>query len=66
MRDRRPAIFMIVVQTLLYAFLFFILRMEDYSLVSGTALLVAATAALMLVTRNINRPGGSVRQTDLK
>ena len=58
MRDRRPAIFIMVVQTLLYAFLFFILRMEDYALISGTALLVAATAALMFVTRNINRPGG--------
>ncbi|MDR1133233.1 MAG: cell envelope integrity protein CreD [Synergistaceae bacterium] len=56
MRDRRPAIFIMVVQTLLYAFLFFILRMEDYSLISGTALLVAATAALMFVTRNVNRP----------
>jgi inner membrane protein len=58
MRDRRPAIFIMAVQTLLYAFLFFILRMEDYSLISGTALLVAASAALMFVTRNINRPGG--------
>jgi inner membrane protein len=58
MRDMRPAIFITVVQTLLYSFLFFILRMEDYSLISGTALLIAATAALMFVTRNINRPGG--------
>jgi inner membrane protein len=57
MRDRRPAIFIMAVQTLLYAFLFFILRMEDYALISGTALLVAATAALMFATRNINRPG---------
>jgi inner membrane protein len=64
MRDRRPAIFIMIVQTLLYAFLFFILRMEDYALISGTALLVAATAALMFVTRNINRPGVSVKRTD--
>lgn len=65
MRNRRPAIFIMTVQTLLYAFLFFILRMEDYSLISGTALLVAATAALMFVTRNINRPGGaSDKRTD--
>jgi inner membrane protein involved in colicin E2 resistance len=33
--------------------------MEDYALISGTALLVAATAALMFVTRNINRSGGA-------
>jgi inner membrane protein len=65
MRDRRPAISVMAVQTLLYAFLFFILRMEDYALVSGTALLVAATAGLMFVTRNVNRPGGpSVKRTD--
>jgi inner membrane protein len=57
MRDKRPAISIMTVQTLLYAFLFFILRMEDYALISGTSLLVAATAALMFVTRNINRPG---------
>jgi inner membrane protein len=58
MRNRQPAVFIMTVQTLLYAFLFFILRMEDYALVSGTALLVAATAALMFVTRNVNRPAG--------
>ncbi|MDR1020685.1 MAG: cell envelope integrity protein CreD [Synergistaceae bacterium] len=58
MRDRRPAAFIMAVQALLYAFLFFILRMEDYALISGTALLVAATAALMFVTRNVNRPAG--------
>jgi inner membrane protein len=56
MRDRRPAIFIMTVQILLYAFLFFILRMEDYALISGTTLLAAATAALMFVTRHINRP----------
>jgi inner membrane protein len=44
-------------QALLYAMLFFILRMEDYALLAGTALFVASTAALMTVTRNANRAG---------
>lgn len=44
--------------TSLYAALFFILRMEEYSLVSGTALLVLAVAALMHATRNLSRPPG--------
>jgi inner membrane protein len=43
------------VQAVLYGLLFFIIRMEDYALLAGTALLVAATIALMAVTRNANR-----------
>jgi len=39
----------------LYAALFFILRMEEYSLVAGTSLLVLAMAALMYATRNLGR-----------
>ena len=56
-RKLRPAVLTAVTQSLLYALLFFILRMEDHALLAGTALFVAATAALMAVTRNINRPG---------
>ena len=54
MRRLRPAVMIAVVQSLLYAMLFMILRMEDYALLAGTALLVAATAALMVVTRDVN------------
>lgn len=56
MRQRRPAAFTALVQAMLYALLFFILRMEDYSLIAGAVLLVMATIALMMVTRNINTP----------
>ncbi|MDR3280003.1 MAG: cell envelope integrity protein CreD [Synergistaceae bacterium] len=56
LRQSRPAMLTAVVQGMLYALLFFILRMEDYALLGGTTLLVAGTIALMFVTRNINRP----------
>jgi len=56
LRARRPAVLTAVVQGMLYALLFFILRMEDYALLAGTSLLVMAIVALMIVTRNINRP----------
>jgi|GEM_PF-164590 len=42
----------------LYAALFFILRMEEFALVSGTSLMVLAMIALMHVTRNLGRSGG--------
>jgi inner membrane protein len=58
MRQLRPAALIAVVQSMLYALLFFILRMEDHALLAGTALLVIATIALMAATRNINRPKG--------
>ena len=41
----------------LYATLFVLLRLEDYALLSGTALLVLALASLMLATARLNRPG---------
>jgi inner membrane protein len=56
LRRRQPALLLAVVQALLYAMLFFILRLEDYSLLAGTALLLIAVIALMIVTRNMNRP----------
>jgi inner membrane protein len=52
----KPAAFTVLAQGLLYAMLFFILRMEDYALLAGSALLLLATAALMFTTRNINQP----------
>jgi inner membrane protein involved in colicin E2 resistance len=30
--------------------------MEDYSLLAGSVILLAAIAALMIVTRNLNQP----------
>jgi inner membrane protein len=43
------------VMALLYAFLFLTLNQEDYALISGTALSLAALIALMASTRKINR-----------
>ncbi len=40
----------------LYAALYYILRMEEYALVSGTSLLVLALIGLMHATRNLGRP----------
>jgi inner membrane protein len=56
LRARRPALLAAGGQGLLYAMLFFILRLEDYALLAGTALLILATVALMVVTRDLNRP----------
>jgi inner membrane protein len=56
LRRAQPAVLTAGVQAILYAMLFFILRMEDYALLAGTALLLLAMAALMIATRNINRP----------
>ncbi|MDR2780726.1 MAG: cell envelope integrity protein CreD [Synergistaceae bacterium] len=53
---RKPAAMTALAQGLLYALLFFILNMEDYALLAGSALLLIATAALMFTTRNINQP----------
>ncbi|MDR1508771.1 MAG: cell envelope integrity protein CreD [Synergistaceae bacterium] len=53
---RKPAALTALVQGLLYALLFFILRMEDYALLAGSVLLLLATASLMFTTRNINHP----------
>ena len=39
----------------LYAILFSLLRLEDYALLLGTALLVAIVAVLMVATRNLQR-----------
>ena len=42
-----------------YAALYVILQLEDYSLLVGTAVLVVALAAVMYVTRNVNWYGDS-------
>ncbi|MDR0647905.1 MAG: cell envelope integrity protein CreD [Synergistaceae bacterium] len=53
----KPAVLTAGIQGALYVLLFFILRMEDYSLLAGSAMLLVAVAALMMVTRGMNRPG---------
>jgi inner membrane protein len=58
LKSRRPAALTAGVQGLLYILLFFILRMEDYALLAGSAVLLIAVAALMAVTRNMGRPEG--------
>jgi len=55
LKRTRAALLVIGILTALYAALFFILRMEEYSLVSGTSLLVIAMIALMHATRNLGR-----------
>ncbi|MDR0620636.1 MAG: cell envelope integrity protein CreD [Deltaproteobacteria bacterium] len=42
---------------LLYGVLYLILKQEDHALLSGTTLLLAVTVALMVLTRDANRPG---------
>lgn len=55
LRQNRPALAAGGILTALYSALFFILRMEEYSLACGTALMVLALIALMHVTRNMGR-----------
>ncbi len=53
LKQNGEALVAAAILTALYAALFFILKMEEYALISGTALLVAATIALMYATRNL-------------
>ena len=55
LKRTRAALLVTGILTALYAALFFILRMEEYSLVSGTSLLVIAMIALMHATRDLGR-----------
>ena len=64
LRRGRETLLVTAILTALYAALFFILSMEEYSLVSGTALLVLAMAALMHATRNLNGGAQAARPPD--
>ncbi|MDR1019222.1 MAG: cell envelope integrity protein CreD [Synergistaceae bacterium] len=55
LKRRKPALLTAGVQGALYVLLFFILRMEDYALLAGSVMLLAAIAALMAVTRNMSQ-----------
>lgn len=56
LRSAGRAVVVAVLLSGLYAVLFAILRMEDYALLAGAALLLAATAALMFATRRLGGP----------
>lgn len=51
-----------LVMAFLYGTLYLILIQEDYALLSGTALLTVALAALMFFTNRVNRPSESQEQ----
>ena len=51
----KRALVILLVLTALYSVLFSLLRLEDYALLMGTALLVLVLSILMFVTRNIQR-----------
>ena len=51
----RRGLGILVLLAALYAILYSLLRLEDYALLTGTALLVAVIAVLMGVTRNLHR-----------
>jgi inner membrane protein len=55
LKRRQPAVMTAGTQGALYVMLFFILRMEDYALLAGSAILLIAIAVLMTVTRNLNQ-----------
>ena len=61
LKANRPALVVAGILIALYAALFFILRMEEYSLVSGTSLLVLAMVALMHTTRNLGHPSKQLK-----
>jgi len=63
LRRNLEAVLVTGILVALYAALFFILRMEEYSLVAGTSLLVLAMIALMYATRNLGRGGNEEGQT---
>ncbi|HEY0944924.1 MAG TPA: cell envelope integrity protein CreD [Opitutaceae bacterium] len=53
LRDGRRALAATALLGGVYAYLFFVLRMEDFSLLAGTAALFAMLAALMYATRHL-------------
>jgi len=52
-----------IVLTVLYSFLYLLLQMSDYALLSGTVGLFGLLAVLMFVTRNINWYSVKINQT---
>jgi inner membrane protein len=54
-QSRTRGLLATVLTAILYGVLYLILRQEDYSLISGTTLLVVVTLALMFLTRNLNK-----------
>ncbi len=57
LRRRSTALLVGAVLTAIYGILFVILEAEDFALLGGTLLLVAALSVTMYLTRRINEPG---------
>ena len=55
LRSATRGIGILALLSALYAILYSLLRLEDYALLMGTALLVVVIGVLMLVTRNLHR-----------
>ena len=53
LRGARRALLVGVMLGCVYAYLYFVLRMEDYALLAGTAALFAVLGAIMYATRNL-------------
>ena len=60
LRDKAKGLLMGGLLSILYAVLFSLLRMEDFSLLMGTGLVLVMMGALMYATRNL--PQGGVRE----
>jgi inner membrane protein len=57
LRGRLRALLIAALLCLVYGFLYFVLQMQDYALLAGTAALFAMLAAVMFVTRKLTAAG---------
>ena len=57
LRGARRALLVSAMLGCVYAYLYFVLRMEDYALLAGTAALFAVLGAIMYATRNLRETG---------
>ena len=58
LRNRARALCVSAMLGVVYVYLYFVLRMEDFSLIAGTAALFAALGAVMYATRGIGEAAG--------
>ncbi len=54
LKNKRRAISIFILLCILYGYLYFVLRLEDYALLFGSLLLFALLAVIMFTTRNID------------
>ncbi len=64
-RKARYTLIVLLLLTGLYALLYSLLKLEDYALLAGTALLLVILAVLMVLTRNIGREPALHHKSDL-